>query len=547
MPGRRHAVGIAIAAALAGGVAAVAVVARAQPDEPARAPRPPALAAAFPFESYGPGETARLRVSGAAPGAASLRVVFAGRERTQVASLRLPSLRTGESVRIRIGDWPSGLYAARLKTRRGTTETPFVVRPRKLGENRVGVVLPNRAWQSSTDLELLQWLENTGRAVDVLAQEDLDEATAAQLAGAYELLVFPGRHEYETEAAADAVSGFRSRGGNVLFVSAPRVICRIGVTGAGAYTVTGSVQRPAVRRQLTRLWNRLARTIETPSGLRRVTAAQVRVRAPRGARHGLANSLQQYPALLLASQFERAEAQRLLTAIERAAKSWRDPRSAARAGFNTRRPKRAPGETRVMWFHSEHRRNHSDDAYFDPARPDTLIYADLPGRPLSLVGVMFSMPRGVEGATPGGPITRWHWHVVCTNRVKRGLQPHADGSCPRGWSLYGGSEMLHVWFTGELRSAYAIHAPVPELCKARLVPPRACSGPPRGRNVMPIAVSSHRGRDRDAGVPRCCEDDRPLAATARARPQNGASGYRARAPIRRRLGDRAPCRRRRRG
>ena len=95
----------------------------------------------------------------------------------------------------------------------------------------------------------------------------------------------------------------------MLFVSAPKVICRIGVTGAGAYTVTGSVQRPAVRRQLTRLWNRLARTIRTPRPPESGTA-QVRVRAPRGTRHGLANTLQQYPSLLLASQFERAEAER---------------------------------------------------------------------------------------------------------------------------------------------------------------------------------------------------------------------------------------------
>ena len=393
-----------------------------------------------------------------------------------MASRRLPTLRTGQRVRLRIGDWPSGLYVAQLKTRTGTADAPFVVRPRRLGENRVAVVLPDRALQLGTDLDLLQWVEDTGRAVDVLAQEDLDEATGAQLAAAYELLVFPGRHEYDTRAARDAVSGFRRRGGNLLFVSAPNVICRIGVTGPRAYTVTGSVRRPAVRGQLTRLWNRLARTVETPSGLRKVTAAQVRTEAPPAARHGLANTLQQYPALMLASQFERAEAKRLLTEIERAAKAWRDPRSAGRAGFNTRRPARAPGETRVMWFHSEHRRNHSDDAYFDPTRPDTLIYADLPGRPLSLVGVMFSMPRGVEGATPAGPIARWHWHVVCTNTVKRGLKPGPDGSCRPGWSLYGGSEMLHVWFTGDLRSAYAIHAPVPELCKAHLVPPQACSG-----------------------------------------------------------------------
>ena len=93
---------------------------------------------------------------------------------------------------------------------------------------------------------------------------------------------------------------------------------------------------------------------------------------------------------------------------------------------------------------------------------------------LALIGVMFSMPRGLEGGTPGGPIMRWHWHAVCTDGVKRGLRPRDDGSCPPGQTLHGGSEMLHVWFTGELRSAYAIHAPVPELCKARLVPRAGC-------------------------------------------------------------------------
>jgi hypothetical protein len=473
---RRYPVGFALAVVLAAGIAAVSVSAPAQPDEQVGAAGPAALEAVFPFESYRPGETARLPISTAAPGAASLGVFFAGRERTRLASRRLPSLRPGQRLRVRIGDWPSGLYVAQLKTRTRTVDAPFVVRPRRLGENRVAVVLPPTAWRLDTDLDLLQWLEDTGRAVDVLAQADLGEATGAQLAAAYRLLVFPGRHEYDTQAARDAVSGFRRLGGKLLFVSAPSAVCRLGVRGTGAYTVTGSVRRPAVRRQLTRLWNRLARTVDTPSGLRRVTVTQVRTAAPPAARHGLASTLQQYPPLLLASELERAEARRLLTVIERAARSWRDPRAAARAGFNTRRPKRAPGETRVMWFHSEHRRNHSDDAYFDPTRPDTLIYADLPGRPLSLVGAMFSMPRGVEGATPGGPITRWHWHVVCTDTIARGTKPHADGSCPRGSRLYGGSEMLHVWFTGELRSAYAIHAPVPELCRAHLVPPQACSG-----------------------------------------------------------------------
>jgi hypothetical protein len=194
---------------------------------------------------------------------------------------------------------------------------------------------------------------------------------------------------------------------------------------------------------------------------------------PAGALRGLAHSLPQYPAVALATQRERAAAERLLAELQATARRWRDPAAAAAAGFDTRRPRRR-GDLSVMWFHSENQRYHSDRFYLDPRRPDTLIYADVPGRPLVLVGVMISLPRGMKGPSPGGPITRWHWHRVCARGVERGLKPLADGSCPKGAALRNGSEMMHVWFTGDLRSAYAIHAPVPELCAARLLPVAYC-------------------------------------------------------------------------
>src|SRR5213080_2880633 len=47
------------------------------------------------------------------------------------------------SVRIRIGDWPSGLYFVRVATHDGWAGyAPFVVRPRDLGTSRIAVVLP---------------------------------------------------------------------------------------------------------------------------------------------------------------------------------------------------------------------------------------------------------------------------------------------------------------------------------------------------------------------------------------------------------------------
>jgi hypothetical protein len=104
---------------------------------------------------------------------------------------------------------------------------------------------------------------------------------------------------------------------------------------------------------------------------------------PPATTHGLAQRLRQYPAVELATPRQRAAAERLLAQLRVTARRWADPRAARAAGFDVRRPHRRPGETRVMWFHSESHAWHNDDRYLDPRRPDTLIYADVPGRPLS--------------------------------------------------------------------------------------------------------------------------------------------------------------------
>jgi hypothetical protein len=195
---------------------------------------------------------------------------------------------------------------------------------------------------------------------------------------------------------------------------------------------------------------------------------------PPGTLRGLHDRLEQYPTVSLATRAQRAAAEDFLLALNGRTRHWRSPRLAAADGFSVRRDRRRPGDRSVLWFHSEHRRWHSDDSYADPEKPDTLIYADLPGRRLILVGVMFSMRRGMRGPSPGGPITRWHWHLVCADGRRRGQAPRRNGSCPRGSTLRAGSEMMHVWFTGDLRSAFAIHAPVPELCRARLLPAVRC-------------------------------------------------------------------------
>jgi hypothetical protein len=189
---------------------------------------------------------------------------------------------------------------------------------------------------------------------------------------------------------------------------------------------------------------------------------------------GLASRLPQYPDVPAASQRQRVAAERLLAAARRATRTWRNPRAAIAAGFAAERPRRRTGDRTIGIFHAEHRRYSADRRFLDPAHPEVLIYANAPGRPLVLIGVMFSVPRGVLGPTPGGPVTRWHSHLVCARGAQRGLRPRADGSCPPGARLRRGSEMLHLWFTDDVRSAFAVHAPEPELCAARLLSAAHC-------------------------------------------------------------------------
>jgi hypothetical protein len=175
--------------------------------------------------------------------------------------LVLGPVRPGRTVGIRIGDWPSGLYFARLWSRGGWIGfAPFVVAPRRLGEHRVAVVMPTNTWlaynvrdgnrdgvgdswyanpshltiQTSRpflsrgvpfrfkayDLPFLRWLDRSGKQVDMLSDLDLDRVTGDALARAYDLIVFPGHHEYITEAEYDAVERYRDLGGNLVFLSA---------------------------------------------------------------------------------------------------------------------------------------------------------------------------------------------------------------------------------------------------------------------------------------------------------------------------------------
>jgi hypothetical protein len=241
----------------------------------------PAVEAAFTRESYGPGDIALLRLFDRAR-FVRLQVFRAG---TETVALRARDVMRGTPVSpavalvgarwaaVPVGDWPSGLYFARLRATGGRVGyAPFVVRPEFLGVANVAVVLPTLTWQAynfrdddhdgdadtwyadpaSTvrlarpfenrgvpphykhyDQPFLRWLRESGRDADYLAQSDLERVSGSHLAAVYDLIVFPGHHEYVTDREYDAVESYRNRGGNLMFLSANnffwKVVKRAGV------------------------------------------------------------------------------------------------------------------------------------------------------------------------------------------------------------------------------------------------------------------------------------------------------------------------------
>ena len=171
-------------------------------------------------------------------------------------------------VRLRLGAWPSGLYFARLTAAGGRFGfAPFVLRPRRLGQTRIAVVLPTNTWQAynfrdvdgdgvgdswyadpghSVDLTrpfldhgvplhfrgyhvgFLHWLARTRREVDFLSDDDLERISSGrELAELYDLVVFSGHEEYVTTHVYDLVEAYRDRGGNLAFLSANNFFYRV--------------------------------------------------------------------------------------------------------------------------------------------------------------------------------------------------------------------------------------------------------------------------------------------------------------------------------
>ena len=245
----------------------------------ARQNDPLAIEAFFLRESYRPGTTARLRFATTLQDV-RLQVFHVGPERQKTvgnkemrgvavtAPVLIPRIGPGLTTPVDIGNWETGLYFAQLTGPGGRIGyAPFVVPPRRLGQHRVAVVMPTRTWQAynfrdddrdghgdtwyatsgrstarlyrpfldrgvpphfrAYDLYFLHWLNRTGKQVDFLSQAELDGIAPATLRGHYDVLVFPGHHEYVTTGEYDAVEGFRDLGGSLMMLSADNFFWRI--------------------------------------------------------------------------------------------------------------------------------------------------------------------------------------------------------------------------------------------------------------------------------------------------------------------------------
>ena len=255
------------------------VYGRRRPAAPGRAAAPVVrvlgVEAAFTRRSYLPEEPMALRVQADAPSFTLTFLRVGHGPDPNLRSDELTGLPMGDAVTIdwsgkrsrtrtitvQSGDWPTGLYTAKLETSEGRMGfAPFVLRPKTPSAKRVAAVLPTNTWQAYNlydadgdgwgdtwyagglppvlldrpyrdrgvpprfrryDFPFLRWLEKTRREPDILADDDLEAFPSGdELRRLYDLVVFPGHSEYMTAHAYDVVERYRDLGGRLVFLSA---------------------------------------------------------------------------------------------------------------------------------------------------------------------------------------------------------------------------------------------------------------------------------------------------------------------------------------
>src|SRR5438132_2866922 len=245
------------------------------------------LDAGFTRESYRAGDTATLAVATDAA-RFSLQVFGLGREfvrdlhdrETSGVALTKPESidwlshrSTGGNLQVPVGDWPSGVYYVRLTDDTGRVGyAPLIVRPDRIGEHRVAVVLPTNTLQAYNredldgngwgdtwysgwvvmqvqlgrhfqgwgmppgfrcyDLPYLRWLQNRRHEVDYVTDTDLQALDSADtLTRAYDLIVFEGHTEYVSTHEYDLIERYRNHGGHLAYLTANNFFWQVAVRG----------------------------------------------------------------------------------------------------------------------------------------------------------------------------------------------------------------------------------------------------------------------------------------------------------------------------
>jgi hypothetical protein len=250
--------------------------------QPAPVVRVMGVDAGFTKRSYSPGAVARLRIATDVP-TFTLQLFQAGPETQPTTGYSMEGVPVTEplsvdwsahrdtpgSLSVHVGDWPNGIYFARLTAPDGRSyDAPLIVRPHPYGLHRIAVVVHSNTWEAynhqdvngdgwgdtwyasddianvdlsrpyirggapphwrSYDLPFVHWLYKTRKEVDFLSDDDLASfLRASSLARLYDLIVFPGHEEYVTDHMYDLIAGYRNLGGNLMFLSSTNLLWRV--------------------------------------------------------------------------------------------------------------------------------------------------------------------------------------------------------------------------------------------------------------------------------------------------------------------------------
>jgi hypothetical protein len=240
------------------------------------------IAAAFTRRSYGPGARAYLRVWArtrsltgqvfiSGPGSAR----FHGKPMTRPHARSWSESSWPQTISLRIGNWPSGLYYIRLTAKDGRFGfAPFVVRPSlSASAPSIAVVLSTNTWQAYNFRDMdgngvgdtwyadpsihvvnlarpylppgmpppagrggvfpfIRWLYLQGKQADFYADDDFARFPSGRwLARRYAVVVFAGHEEYVTPTEYDLTTAARNRGLNLAFNSANNFFYRVTRSG----------------------------------------------------------------------------------------------------------------------------------------------------------------------------------------------------------------------------------------------------------------------------------------------------------------------------